>query len=168
MNSARQKIPGFEKQGRSMKVHLGRFPKTGECKVSIRIDRWDTYDMDQTLAMLIVPMLKQLKESKQGAPNTDSADVPKRLRATKRLTHDGLDKHHFARWDWILDEMIWTFEAILEGDHQFFDHSAVDDSADLMERVKQVKMDRRGLRKHEERIQNGLRLFGRYYLSLWG
>jgi hypothetical protein len=104
MNSARQKIPGFEKQGRSMKVHLGRFPKTGERKVSIRIDRWDTYDMDQTLAMLIVPMLKQLKESKQGAPNTDSAD--------------------------------------------------------LMERVKQVKMDRRGLRKHEERIQNGLRLFG--------
>lgn len=87
-----------------MKVHLGRFPKTGERKVSIRIDRWDTYDMDQTLAMLIVPMLKQLKESKQGAPNTDSTD--------------------------------------------------------LMERVKQVNMDRRGLRKHEERIQNGLRLFG--------
>ena len=46
-----------------MKVHLGRFPKTGERKVSIRIDRWDTYDMDQTLAMLIVPMLKQLNES---------------------------------------------------------------------------------------------------------
>ena len=38
-------------------------PKTGERKVSIRIDRWDTYDMDQTLAMLIVPMLKQLNES---------------------------------------------------------------------------------------------------------
>ena len=33
-------------------------------KISVRIDRWDTWSIDTTLAHIIVPMLKQLKESK--------------------------------------------------------------------------------------------------------
>ncbi len=30
----------------------------------VKIDRWDTWSMDHTLSFIILPMLKQLKESK--------------------------------------------------------------------------------------------------------
>src|SRR5210317_107587 len=84
-------------------------------KVKVRIDRWDTWSMDHTLAPIILPMLKQLKETKHGAPMVDMKDVPKELRATKKQIeaygkNGDVDPKHFDRWDWVLDEMIWTFE----------------------------------------------------------
>lgn len=152
-----------------MKVYLGRYPKrsNAERKISIRIDKWDTWNMDGTLALLIVPMLKQLKATKHGAPSTDSDDVPEHLKENDTRTDDGVDEHHFARWDWILDEMIWTFEALLESPSKFFDHSAVDGTASLNEQINQIKVDSDGLQAWEDRITNGLRLFGKYYRSLW-
>src|SRR6056300_1543901 len=84
-------------------------------KVKVRIDRWDTWSMDHTLAPIILPMLKQLKETKHGAPYVESADVPKELRINvhQKVAYkkDGTtDENFFKRWDWILDEMIWAFE----------------------------------------------------------
>jgi hypothetical protein len=63
--------------------------------------------------------------------------------------------------------MIWTFEAILEGESKFYDHSEVDDNASLRVQLNQMKVDTEGLQANEERITNGLRLFGKYYRSLW-
>ena len=45
-------------------------------KINVRIDKHDTWSMDHTLAHIILPMLKQLKETKHGAPNVDDEDVP--------------------------------------------------------------------------------------------
>jgi hypothetical protein len=151
-----------------MKVFLGRYPKGDKDRtVRIRIDKWDTWNMDHTLALLIVPMLKQLKATKHGAPSTDSDDVPEHLKENNTRTEDGVDEHHFARWDWVLDEMIWTFEEMLEGHSKFFDHSGVDDKAPIQEQLNQMKVDSDGLQAQEERITNGLRLFGKYYRALW-
>jgi len=47
----------------------------------VKIDRWDTWSMDHTLAHIIITMLKQLKETKHGAPCTDDEDVPEYLRS---------------------------------------------------------------------------------------
>jgi hypothetical protein len=47
----------------------------------VKIDRWDTWSMDHTLAEIILPMLKQLNETKHGAPHTDDEDVPEYLRS---------------------------------------------------------------------------------------
>jgi hypothetical protein len=52
--------------------------------VKVRIDRWDTWSMDHTLAPIILPMLVQLKETKHGAPIVDDEDVPKQLHMTKK------------------------------------------------------------------------------------
>ena len=49
-------------------------------KVKIRIDNYDTWNMDSTLALIIVPMLKQLRETKHGAPMVDNEDVPSTMR----------------------------------------------------------------------------------------
>ena len=36
----------------------------------VKIDRWDTWSMDSTLADIILPMLKQLQKDKHGACTT--------------------------------------------------------------------------------------------------
>ena len=138
----------------------------------VKIDHWDTWSMDHTLAFMVVPMLKQLKETKHGAPNVDDEDVPEELKSTsappKEDEYD-VDANHFKRWDWILDEMIWAFEQKLDSDSEgkFFDHSEVNDKADINEQISKLKIDREGLDAHQARKTNGYRLFGRYYENLW-
>lgn len=138
----------------------------------IKIDKWDTWSMDHTLAYMIVPMLKQLKETKHGAPFVDDGDVPEALKSTsappKENEYD-VDAFHFKRWDWVLDEMIWAFEQKLEDDSEskFFDHSDVDNKAGINEQIGKIKIDREGLDAHQARKANGYRLFGRYYENLW-
>ena len=38
-----------------------------EQKVKVRIDKYDTWSMDHTLAHIILPMLKQLRDTKHGS-----------------------------------------------------------------------------------------------------
>jgi len=142
----------------------------------VKIDPWDVWSMDSTLAPVILPMLKELKRVKHGAPYTEDSDVPERLRSTtksaqkaKKNTWD-TDGNHFRRWDWILDEMIWAFEQLCADDHeaQFFDHSKANDPKDSLDKqVRKIKVDRVGLDKHNKRLDNGLRLFGKYFRALW-
>ncbi|MGA0857839.1 MAG: hypothetical protein ACO3P3_06720, partial [Candidatus Nanopelagicales bacterium] len=96
-----------------MKISIGKYPKKdGKQKKSIRIDPWDTWSMDHTLADIILPMLKQLRKTQHGAPCTDDEDAPEHLRSTaakpKKNVWD-VDEFHFKRWDWIMKEMIWAF-----------------------------------------------------------
>ena len=128
-------------------------------KVSVKIDRWDTWSMDHTLAPIILPMLVQLKETKHGAPFVDMKDVPKELRATKKQIEaygkDGeVDPKHFERWDWVMDEMIHAFEQKDKDDWQsyYYDYN---------------NWDTEGMKAEQERISNGFRLFGKYFESLW-
>lgn len=104
-----------------MKVYIGRYPKKADAeqKIRVQIDKWDTWNMDYTLAHIILPMLIQLKKSKQGAPYVDDSDVPDNLRSTsappKKNDYD-VDDFHFDRWDYVLDEMIWAFGQKLQDD----------------------------------------------------
>ena len=148
-------------------------------KVKVKIDRWDTWSMDSTLAPIILPMLVQLKATKHGAPWVDMEDAPKELRATKaqqnKYANAGdVDPKHFERWDWVMDEMIWAFEQKVADDaeSQFFDHSEcpTDPGArleDLTNGASKVKYDSEGHKKWQERKANGFRLFGKYYEALW-
>jgi hypothetical protein len=162
-----------------MYVRLGRFANEEDSEdferdEDIVIHPYDTWNMDHTLAIIIVPMLKQLKETKHGAPNVDCIDVPMKLQPTQlevvRYREEGVtDKNFFNRWDYVMDEMIWAFEQIVDDNNedQFYDHSEVDDNADINQRAKQLKVDREGLEAHNKRIENGLKLFGKYYRNLW-
>jgi len=132
-----------------------------EQKVKVRIDHWDTWSMDHTLAYIVLPMLKQLKETKHGAPNVDLEDVPEGLRPTnteewQKLYNEGgeTDDKFFERWDWVLDEMIHAFEQKNKDDWQsyYYEYN---------------KWDMEGMKAEQERISNGFRLFGKYYENLW-
>jgi len=142
----------------------------------VKIDRWDTWSMDHTLALIILPMLKQLDITKHGAPFTEDDDVPEYLRSymAQPKEHEwDTDSLHFMRWDWILAEMIWAFEQEIKDDdeHQFFDHSECGDEKfpwnENGQYVSKVKVDREGLEAHQKRKANGFRLFGKYYQNLW-
>jgi hypothetical protein len=127
-------------------------------KVKVRIDKWDTWSMDHTLAPIILPMLKQLKETKHSAPYVYPVDVPTKLRPTKKEILDytknsKTDPKWFDRWDYVLDEMIWAFEQKSRDD--------------WMSDFNYNKWDREGANAHQERMTNGFKLFGKYYENLW-
>ena len=139
----------------------------------VKIDRWDTWSMDYTLSHIIVPMLKQLKETKHGAPFTDDEDAPEELKSTSAPPKENdwdTDENHFKRWDWILSEMIWAFEQNLDHDSEekFFDHAEWDEKEkDFGKNLHKIKIDQVGLKAHQDRKANGFRLFGKYYQGLW-
>jgi hypothetical protein len=133
----------------------------------VKIDRWDTWSMDSTLAPIILPMLKQLRASKHGSGFVDLEDVPEHLRYSTYEQWDSQECFDFyhdhkvkegdcdihARWNWVLDEMIWAFEQICDDDHDAQFHIN--------------GFDVEGHQKHNDRINNGTRLFGKYYRGLW-
>jgi hypothetical protein len=139
-------------------------------------------------------MLKQLKEKKHGSAIVDLEDVPEDMRTTEtedwddQLTFDfykendlhgwnkrGYDIHD--RWDWVLDEMIFAFESKLDdswqeqftsgkSDHQLL--QLENEMSEMIDGPNHTKFyDWKGMEKYEERIQNGFRLFGKYYQTLW-
>lgn len=125
-----------------MRVTIGPYEvEEGQDRIeSIHIDQYDTWSMDCTLALIIAPMLKQLKENTHGAPFVDNEDVPEELRSESDTL--GLGDTHFQKWDWVLDEMIWAFSNY--NNIKYEANSAI-----------------------WNRVSNALRLFGKYYPGLW-
>lgn len=117
-------------------------------RARIHIDKYDTWNMDHTLATIIHPMLVVLKNDKGGISQVDDSDVPDELKSKDHTNND-----HIKRWHYVLDEMIWAFKEIDEDEWEskFFENGH----------------DIAGATAHKARIQNGLRLFSTYYLSLW-
>ena len=105
----------------------------------------------------------------------DDEDVTKNLRSTAKGARKGLnewdwDHNAEARYNWVLEEMIWAFtQKTLEDDTaEFYDHSETHEPGDdLNTRISKLKVDRDGLKAHEDRKQNGYRLFGKYFQTLW-
>lgn len=163
--------------------------RSNERKVSIKLDKYDTWNMNETLARIVVPMLKQLKESKQGAPHVDIKDTPKHLHPTEEDCDNScgdVDEKFFQRWEYVLDEMIFAFEAQYndweskyysgEIDHKTvpIDHDGnkVTEDEAVMFRLEDgpnhtFEVDHKGMKKEQKRIDNGLKLFAKYYASLW-
>ena len=150
--------------------------------IKVHIDRWDTWSMDHTLAHIVLPMLKQLKATKHGAPYVDLKDVPKELhgkKLTKKQKDSGeLDDKHFERWDWVLDEMIFAFETKVDDGRweEQFETGTSDiqwkklenGNSEMIRGPNDTKVyDWEGRKVYQERISNGFRLFGKYYENLW-
>lgn len=174
---------------------VNQIQKRRQRTVRVHLDPWDYWDASTTLAHVILPVLEQLKENKQGDPFVDIKDVPKRLRPTKKQLKEleetgSVDEKHSDRWNYVLDAMIWSFREITEdkpGEEEFFTGESdifwtkvdahgneVEDDYDgqILYRMDKgpndtSKVDWEGLEEYNERIQYGLTMFGKYYLALW-
>jgi hypothetical protein len=147
----------------------------------VKIDPWDTWSMDHTLAHIILPMLKQLKDTKHGAPYVEDNDVPDELKSTSAPPREdewATDDNHFKRWDWVLDELIFAFTCSIDDSWEDqFRTGEIDMKFVKVEGTDYSEMehgpnhtyhcDYEGMKKVQERIDNGHRLFGKYYRHLW-
>ncbi len=156
-----------------MKVHIGPYPDGDEeRKVEIQIDPWDSWNASHTLSLIALSLIKQLKETKHGSAMVDDEDVPEDIRSTSAAPKENewdTDEFVHARWEWVLEEIIFALEQYTNDDAEskFYDHSDVNEEDDLMTQVRSIKIDREGLEAHQKRVQNGFRLLGLYWTGLW-
>ena len=123
--------------------------------IKVRIDKYDTWSMDHTLALIIHPMLVQLKNTNHGYFTSDPEDVP-HLGKGDEVDFGHNDSLAYDRYNWIMDEMIWTFNTLKsDEDHKHF----------FNEETGEYNFE--GQKEHDDRISNGLRLFGKYFRGLW-
>ena len=127
-----------------MLVYIPTFePSNGEKEV-IQIHDYDTWSMDHTLSRIIHPMLVKFKADAMSFPTTlEQSDVPAFLQLKEGLTEEEEFDIYEKQWEWVLNEMIYAFDLV----------SNCEDSYPPLE--------------ENERMQNGLELFGKYFRHLW-
>ena len=145
-------------------------------------------------ANIILPALLQLKNTKHGIPSEFVEDIGGEDWSTQdsfdfyKESHDEAWTEGAKRWDAILDKMIWSFEQLSisdpdskyhHGHHEISwlpaEKKILNPITNKMEDTFQWKdenpeehwYDAEGHKLHEERIQEGLELFGKHYRSLW-
>jgi hypothetical protein len=176
-----------------MKVSIGKYPrKSGtERKVSVKIEPFDTWSLDHTLALIIHPALLQLQKEKHGSPFVDDEDVPEELRSTaapklteKQKAFGSTDDFFHKRWEWVMGEMVWSFAQVLDddadsifysGEHDFTFVEMNPEETDPEKKAYEMKrgpndtfsFDREGYEIWSNRKKNGFKLFGKYYEALW-
>lgn len=106
----------------------------------------DFWSLDHTLSKVILPALVMFRKDLSGAPFVDQEDVPELMRIKYDALQDNQwdidDERHFARWSYILDEMIYAFTSNVHMDDELENYGV-------------------------ERVQRGMILFGKYFRHLW-
>lgn len=162
-------------------------------KIKIKIHDYDAWSVDSTLAIITLPLMKKLRDTKHSYAIVELEDVPEHLRNTSTEDYDDQSTFGFykkavepgwvateARWKWVLDEIIWAFEQQqpdCDWEDQYWTiHPKLDlteysqDSGQLTTPVRwevEGECDWEARQAHHDRIKNGLRLFGKYYQNLW-
>ena len=154
------------------------FGYKNEQAIYVQIDEWDTWSMDHTLAHIVAPMLIQLRDTTHSFNTVDIEDRPEHLIGTLPATNSH-EPDEFAEqaWDWVITEMIFAFESKHEDWEEQFYSGESDitwepvENSDCFELVNgpnhTFEIDMDGMKKYQERITNGFRLFGKYYEGLW-
>jgi len=153
--------------------------------IQIHIDKWDTWSMDSTLALIIVPMLKQLRNTTHGYPSDFIVNVNDYSRQ-KSFEGNGFEIDEdagFDEWKDTLNKMIWAFEQVLDDNwEEQYSTGEIDFRFKKIEQTDKngkpyselihgpnhtLVTDYDGIRKHQARMQEGFALFGKFYLNLW-
>ena len=114
-------------------------------KVKVKIDKHDVFNADATLSHIALPLLKKFREELISCAIVDLADVPQHLWPSSEFIESNTwwdDGKIEERWKWVLDEMIYAHSSIINEELEYNED-------------------------HEQRVRNGLMLFGKYYQNLW-
>jgi hypothetical protein len=176
-----------------MKIKLGPYPRSNNRrKISIHIDDYDCWNLDVTLAQIILPSLLLLKKNKQGVPNSfaqvggEDWDQQECFDFYREDLNEWQDKA-MQQWDVVLDKIIWSFYQIAYVDwEQKYHHgdillgrkkikdsiNPVTGNTEEMTQLVDLNpeehfFDKIGYDLHVERIQEGLELFGKHYRDFW-
>jgi hypothetical protein len=166
-----------------MKISIGKFPKNSRRKINIQIDPYDTWNLDHTMAMIIYPALIQLRDVKHGVPSEFATVGGEDWNQQQSFdfyaeTLNECFELGVERWHKVLDKMIWSFQQLCLDDYDekyhhgeikisWSDTDPLGMSTMIDENPDEHWYDHVGHMLHEERIQEGLDLFGKYYRNLW-
>ena len=163
-----------------MKIDIGPYnSKTDKRNISIHIDGYDTWGLDHTLAVIIYPALIQLRDTMPGIPADFTSDFDYSPQYSFDFYEDTSNDEFEKRvemWRETMNKMIWAFREIAEGDYEEkYHHGDPQYSTDVTQDgyVKLVKqnheawVDYEGIKAHEEKIDEGLMLFAKYFRNLW-
>lgn len=137
-------------------------------------DVWSVYD---TLAPIILKVLLEYRTRNTHSYGfVDPMDAPAYFHPNcfgiDKEGH-GFDHGALHRWNWLVDELIWTFQALSDEDwnEQFrsVDYSInMDFNEDRTVNFQTTgKFDHERHAAYDKRIKQGLILFGKYFEHLW-
>lgn len=165
-----------------MKVEIGPYldysRKVNKRKkriVKVTIDKYDSWNLDQTLALIIAPALAKFDKG-FGIPASmfpppkmcGEADRSK----TKTKAYKTIERAAQKKWDDTLEQMRWSFDQIArnEPDAPEFPYTLdlkkinAPRTADQKRKLKKYAT-RRAV--YHEKIKHGLELFGKHFQDLW-
>jgi len=176
-----------------MKIKLNQYPSgKSDRKVSVEIENFDTWALDHSLAMIIYPALLQLRDTKSGVPSEFTNRIGGDFDDNYYFDFINEDDTEVFNqlcdnWTETLDKMIWSFYQLsLDDDYDNkYHHGEMEISweklpdelsANFIDGPRYHMVDKNpsghwydkvGHTEHENRIQEGLDLFGKHFRSLW-
>jgi hypothetical protein len=152
-----------------------------ERKIVIKIDNYDTWNADCTMALVIYQLLRKFAEQTNSLFSVDDCDVPFEIMSCNapRVNYEyDFDVNYKLRHQWLLKELIWTFEQLqpdCDFETSFYTYTEeykqnINPNDDLSTNwldSKGIIWDREGYIQYNNRIQNGLNLFSKYFRHLW-
>jgi hypothetical protein len=148
-----------------MKVSIGKYTNNEEWvygrRIDVVIEKHDIWNLDNTLAHIIVPAMEYLRDDRTGHGTIADEDVPDNLK-TKDVESPSDEFYSLEekKWDWVLNEIIWAFSEIREG------KPGLDEI--LEKHAKKKKYGQFGeIDIYTERVNRGTLLFGKYYSTFW-
>jgi hypothetical protein len=78
-----------------MRVNISEPYDDGHCDIDVEIHPWDTWALDHTLALIIIPALEQLRDNSQSYPS---------------------DLEDFDEWVEVINKMLVAFENVIGDD----------------------------------------------------
>lgn len=114
-----------------------RTKKKIEKNKGLYINPRDTWALDITIAEFILPRLKLFKKLNNGYPGRNE------------------ETNTFEKWDNLLDKMIWSFEQIANN-YEIYSNLVMVNNPNLQKEYHEI----------DDKIQEGLMLFAKYYQDL--
>ena len=146
---------------------LARLLRLKNPKIKIKLRPSDTWSIDYAVAPLLLALMKQFKAATVSIAAIENEDAPEELRSDEAYSNE--------RYNWFLDEVIWALEQTLidwedqyytgDPDIEFQDNA--DGTVEIVHKDTNFKVDYEGVEAHQNRMQNAMMLFGKYFYTLW-
>ena len=129
----------------------------------------DLWNLSDHLGKVIAIRLRAFRKMKKNGFPTDLDNV---FDDPKKKTRTLNDKNGMRKWNEVLDEMAWVFENYNKDDKYYHHHGDMkwgepDENGNCRLLDSGVTADKKKLKKHWHRVNDGLKLFADNFLKLW-